>query len=70
MSGRVLTCQSCGEDVRVYELPRPFIDPLLYVCSDCHVPVREEEQGEQLSLPEVQREETRNYDPTIAEIPF
>jgi hypothetical protein len=67
MDGRVLICRRCREPVRVYELPGPFIDPALYVCGDCLVPVEAEPQGRQLSLA---REETRDYDPTMAEIPF
>jgi hypothetical protein len=69
VNGRVLICRVCRDRVRVYELPGPFIDPDLYVCGECLRPV-EDERGEQLSLVREGREEVRDYDPTIAEIPF
>jgi hypothetical protein len=67
--GRLFNCTRCGFRWRVHELPGPFIDRDLYVCPDCLVPVEEEEPHRQLELLG-HREETRNYDPTIAEIPF
>jgi hypothetical protein len=69
VKGRLLICRECRDQVRVFELPGPFIDADLYVCGECLRPV-EEEQGEQLSLVRLGREEIRDYDPTIAEIPF
>lgn len=68
MKGRRLTCTGCGWTWRVYELPGPFIDPALYVCGDCLMPM--EQRDEQLGLVYQEREETRDYDPTIAAIPF
>jgi DNA-directed RNA polymerase subunit RPC12/RpoP len=67
--GRVLACTRCGSSVLVHELPRPFIDPARYVCDECKKPV-DEPQGHQLELVKGTREETRDYDPLIAEIPF
>jgi DNA-directed RNA polymerase subunit RPC12/RpoP len=65
----VLTCTRCGERVLVTEIPRPFADPQRYVCNECKRPV-DRPQGEQLELVERQREETLDYDPSMAEIPF
>ncbi len=75
MEGRLLTCTECGTTIRVYELPGPFIDPGRYVGSACGclTAAGEDEAGSdgQLSLvaPGV-LEETRDYDPWIAAIPF
>lgn len=60
---RRLWCTRCGENVRVHEEPREFIDPALYVCGLCLEPVAQPELH-----PE--REETRTYDPAIAAVPF
>jgi hypothetical protein len=75
VNGRVLICRGCGEPIRVYELPGPFIDPALYVgivcgCSGRTSSAEEEPQYEQRSLFAAPLEETRDYDPMIAEIPF
>jgi hypothetical protein len=32
---RLLTCTNCKENIRVYELPGPWIQPLSYVCGLC-----------------------------------
>lgn len=61
---RLLTCTRCRDNVRVTEIPRPFIDPALYVCGDCATP----KTVPQLALEE--RTETKTYDPAIAAIPF
>ncbi|HKE79030.1 MAG TPA: hypothetical protein VKB54_06965 [Solirubrobacteraceae bacterium] len=68
MKGRLLTCTCCRGRILVHELPGPFIDPNLYVCTDCLRPV-DDPQGRQLALAEG-REETRDYDPSMAEIPY
>lgn len=68
---RLLTCGRCGDEVRVYELPRPFIDPARYVCGECALVAKEPEQ---LALVEPvktrTRSETRSYDPAMAELPI
>ena len=73
-SGRLLRCirAACREQVRVYELPGVFIDPDLYVCGECMVPIEERPGEPQLSLEGAAgiREETRDYDPDLAQIPF
>lgn len=61
---RLLTCTRCQDRIRVYEIPRQFIDPALYVCGDCAQP----KPVAQLALEA--RIETRNYDPAIAQIPY
>ena len=68
MNGRLIVCTRCGWTWRVYELPGPFIEPTLYVCGQCLLPM--DEADEQLGLVYQQREETREYDPAIARIPF
>jgi hypothetical protein len=73
--GRLLTCTRCRERVRVYEPQGEWIDPDLYVCGTCRPPDggRGADAFEQLRLgpaAEGLREETRDYDPLIARIPF
>lgn len=65
MTGRPLTCTVCGDTVTVYELPKPFIDPVRYRCGDCQAGTRRA----QLELL-ARRQETRDYDPAMAEVPF
>ena len=60
---RVLACVKCGRPVRVHEEPVEFIDPKLFVGDCCLKPVG------QLEL-DGDREETRTYDPALAEIPY
>lgn len=33
--GRNLRCRTCGDLVRVYELPGPWLDPKRYQCGSC-----------------------------------
>ena len=33
--GRNLHCTRCGDLVRVYEIPAPWINPHAYVCGSC-----------------------------------
>lgn len=61
---RLLACQQCGRHVSVHELPVEFIDPARFVCGPCMTP----DEG-QLELEEP-AEETRGYDPAIADIGF
>ena len=75
MNGRILVCTRCRTSVLVFELPGPFIDPDLYVgivCRPFHgeEPREPDEQGAQLTLMTGALEETREYDPMIAAIPF
>lgn len=61
---RRLNCTRCADTVTVTEIPRPFIDPERYVCGQCLKPA---------NAPQIQlepAEETRHYDPAIAEIPY
>jgi hypothetical protein len=51
--------------VNVYEEPREFIDPALYVCGACL-----ENVTAQPSLLDPERTEVHNYDPALAEIPY
>ena len=60
---RRLTCIRCGQRIIVHEEPVEFIDPYLFVGGCCLEP------REQLEL-DGEREETRRYDPAIAEVPF
>lgn len=62
-TGRLLACTRCRDKVRVHEIPRPFIDPDLYVCGECAQP----KPVPQLALEE--RTETKDYDPSIAAFP-
>jgi hypothetical protein len=59
-------CVQCGDDVRVLEAPRPFIDPARFVCHLClsNVPALFRDN------PGLQRTEIRPYDPDLAVIPF
>ncbi len=61
---RRLRCTTCRDTITVYELPREFIDPSLYVCGSCLHPV----DAPQFQFGE--RVEERVYDPAIAAIPF
>lgn len=61
--GRTLTCTQCATPIQVFEIPRPFIDPDLFVCGHCLKPARV-----QLNLEP--RTETRTYNPAIAAIPY
>lgn len=65
---RRLTCTRCRETVRVHEEPCEFIDPARYVCKLHLQPVK------QLSVFDVrelgEREETWEYDPALAAVPF
>lgn len=59
---RTLICTSCRTPVIVHEIPVQFIDPQRFVCSFCIGPV---------AVPTLEpREETRTYDPAIADIGF
>ena len=72
MDGRLLTCTSCRDTLRVYELPGEFIDPDLYTCGECKRPV-ERDAPRQLALGSAAvglREETVEYDPLMSQIPF
>lgn len=67
--GRVLTCTICFEQWLVHEIPVEFIDPDLYVCPSCLS--GEEPDASQLALAGSElRSETREYDPSIAKIPY
>jgi len=63
---RVMTCNSCGEEVEVFEAPVPFTDPARFTCVQCldprHRPLELAVDGP--------RTETRRYDPATAQIPF
>ena len=67
---RVLTCNGCGDDVEVFEVPRPFMDPARFRCIPCldtrHAPAQLAIVGDDVPT----RTETRSYDPSLAEIPF
>lgn len=63
MSERTLTCIQCACPVQVHEIPRPFIDPHLFVCGHCLKPAR-------VQLELGPRREERRYDPAIAAVPF
>lgn len=68
--GRLIRCTRCPQQWDVIEIPRPFVDPDLYVCPTCRTPVG----GEQLAIdddpePIVPIDEL-HYDPAIAEIPL
>jgi hypothetical protein len=58
-------CTRCRQRVRVYELPRQFIDPSLYVCGDCLKP-----KAGQPELALEERTETVQYNPSMSEMPF
>jgi hypothetical protein len=62
---RRLDCTRCSQVVNVYEEPREFIDPALYVCGACL-----ENVTAPLSLLDPERTEVHNYDPALAEIPY
>jgi hypothetical protein len=64
--GQILYCSGCGTGVRVYH--GEWIDPDLYCCKEC----RSAGNGlypPTLPLPGM-REDTPEYDPTMAAIPF
>ncbi len=60
-SSRILNCIRCRNNVRVYEIPRQFIDPTRYVCGWC---LERKQPGLLDPL-----EEQRRYDPDIAALP-
>ena len=66
---RPLDCTRCGNRWLVSELPRPFIDPDLFVCADCLRPVGAPRQLELVADGDA-RTEVREYDPDISAIPF
>jgi hypothetical protein len=60
-NGRLLTCICCAGLVRVYEIPKPFIDPARFSCDQClrgDIAIRLEE-----------REQTIRHDPGMAALP-
>lgn len=67
--GRNLLCTRCGEQVLVYEIPRPWIDPNLYVCGQCLKPSDGLVQTA-LELEQALRTEERRYDPQQSLIPY
>jgi DNA-directed RNA polymerase subunit RPC12/RpoP len=68
---RLLTCTRCGEEVHVYEVPAPWIDPALYRCATC---LSQRERAAQLTLLPRGRYQPRSehvrYDPGQSAIPF
>lgn len=64
-AGRVFTCTRCRTVWEVVELPRPFIDPRLFVCGHCP-------DIEQLTLdPETAiRHMEMRHQPHLAVIPY
>jgi hypothetical protein len=67
---RVLPCTRCRAFVRVYEPQGRWIEEDLYVCGSCLRPIEEQEREPQLELWGITREETPDYRPEIAAIPF
>lgn len=71
-AGRVFECRRCGDDVIVYELPVPFVDPDRFTCLAClderHKPVQLALAVEKRKAPT--RVEDRRYDPAQSTIPF
>jgi len=64
--GRWLRCTVCWQWVLVFEQPREYIDPALYVCGDA-----ERHRGQlALEQPAEPRQETRPYDPAISRLEF
>ncbi len=61
---RRLRCITCRDTISVYELPREFIDPRLYVCGACLHPV------DQPQFQFGERVEERKYDPAIAQFQY
>jgi hypothetical protein len=62
----ILYCNGCSTGVRVYN--PSWIDPDLYRCKQCRE-IPDWDQAETLTLPGI-REDTPDYDPTMAAIPF
>lgn len=58
---RTLVCTTCKTPVTVHEQPRQFIDPQLYICGQCLTSAQPTLEP---------RQETRTYDPAIADIGF
>ncbi len=63
--GRLVTCPTCGDVVRRYELPYGPIGS--DVCGQCLVPVQPRRQILTGNTRNLRR---RSYDPALSEIPF